>query len=112
MAGFLLCSIGDWLQIWLLLRLRNHQGRCFYSEMHGVYQRWSLQTCILKPIHYAHNENPHPTQQGRLGAECAPRTHVLEAAEGMLRLPNYLAVMLSDTAWQGPQGFLTGHQRR
>lgn len=89
-AGFLLCSIGERLQIWPLLRLRSRQGRCSYSEMHGVYQRRSLQTCILKPIHYQHNENPHPTPSGRPGAECEWRAFTLEAAEGMLGLPNYL----------------------
>lgn len=71
--------------------------------MHGVYQRQSLQTCILKPIHYPHNENLHPTQHGRLGAECEPRTLTLEAVEGMLVLPNYLIPVLSNPAQQSPQ---------
>ena len=93
-AGFLLCSIGERLQIWPLLRLRSRQGCCSYSEMHGVYQRWSLQTCILKPIHYQHNENPHPTPSGRPGAECEWRAFTLKAAEGMLGLPNYLSTGL------------------
>lgn len=93
-AGFLLCSVGERLQIWLLLRLRNRQGCWSYSEMHRVYQRWSLQTCILKPIHYPHNENPQPTGHGKLGAECERRPLMLEAAEGMLDLLNHLVTGL------------------
>lgn len=81
-AGFLLRSIGERLQIWLPLRLWNHQGHYSYSEMHGVYERQSSQTCILKPIHYPHNENPHPTRHRRPGDEREPRTLTLGAAEG------------------------------
>lgn len=58
--------------------VRSRQGRCSYSDMHRVCQRQRLQTCILKPIHYLHNGSPHPTQHGRLEAECEPRTFVLE----------------------------------
>lgn len=88
-AGFLRCSTGDWLQIWLLLRVSSHWGCCSYSEMHMVDQRQRLQTCILKPIHYPHNENVHPTPHGRLGDECEWGMLRLEAMKERTKLPNY-----------------------
>lgn len=91
LLAFLRCSTGDWLQIWLLLRVSSHQGCCSYSEMHMVDQRQRSQTCILKAIHYPHNENLHPTPHGRLGAECAWRMLRLEAVKERTELPNYPA---------------------
>lgn len=99
-AGFLHCSIGDRLQIWLLLRVRSRQGRCSYSEMHRVYQRQRLQTCILKPIHYPHNENPHPTRHRQLGAECEPRHLPCRQWKGSSELPTYLERCFLTLLWR------------
>jgi hypothetical protein len=60
-----------------------------FRNARGI-SKTEIATCILKPIHYPHNENLHPTRLGRLGAEHELRMLRLEAAEEKLKSPNHL----------------------